>query len=198
VDIGKRVVVIGNTAAGKSSLGAVVARTLGVPLVDLDALYWRPNWQRPGNAEFATRVAAATVEAGWVVAGNYESIFQAQLWPRADTLIFLDYALHIVLIRLLRRAWSRWRSRELLWSTNRESLTRYASLKDWRRSLIPLTLRRHAELRRRWPLLLTDPRLGHLRFVRLCSPAETALWLAAIEAQRSLGSFTADAPDPSI
>ena len=41
----RRIVVIGNTCAGKSTLAAGLAKKLSVPFVDLDALYWEPNWR---------------------------------------------------------------------------------------------------------------------------------------------------------
>ncbi|MGE5588955.1 MAG: shikimate kinase, partial [Clostridia bacterium] len=42
--VGRRIHVIGNSCAGKSTLGERLARSLGVPFVELDALSWQPGW----------------------------------------------------------------------------------------------------------------------------------------------------------
>jgi adenylate kinase family enzyme len=67
----ERIIVIGNTCAGKSTFAGEVAGALGLKFVDLDALFWKPNWQRNERAEFRAKIVEATTGTGWVVAGNY-------------------------------------------------------------------------------------------------------------------------------
>lgn len=43
----QRIVVVGNTGAGKSTLGEVLAKGLSLRFVELYALFWKPNWQQP-------------------------------------------------------------------------------------------------------------------------------------------------------
>ncbi|MEX2228696.1 MAG: adenylate kinase [Dehalococcoidia bacterium] len=174
--IGRRVIVIGNTSSGKSTLAATLARSLEVPFVELDALNWEPNWVEAPDAVLRARVADATSGAEWVVAGNYLSKTQDLTWPRVETVIYLDYSLPFVLWRVLARSWRRWRSRELLWGTNTESFWKHLS--SWDDSLLVWAMKSHAKHRARWPELVTDPRWAHVRFVRLCSQRETDRWLA--------------------
>ncbi|NER84298.1 MAG: AAA family ATPase [Leptolyngbya sp. SIO1D8] len=42
--LGQRILIIGNSCSGKSTLGAHLAASLNVPFVELDALNWEPNW----------------------------------------------------------------------------------------------------------------------------------------------------------
>ena len=42
--LGQRLLIVGNSCAGKSTLGAQLASVLDVPFVELDALNWEPNW----------------------------------------------------------------------------------------------------------------------------------------------------------
>jgi adenylate kinase family enzyme len=39
-------VVVGTSAVGKTTLAAALSRRLGVPHIELDALYWGPGWTR--------------------------------------------------------------------------------------------------------------------------------------------------------
>lgn len=42
--IGRRVVIVGSTCAGKTTLAQRLATLLDVPATDLDELHWEPNW----------------------------------------------------------------------------------------------------------------------------------------------------------
>jgi adenylate kinase family enzyme len=43
--IGKRVIVIGNSGSGKSTVGEQLAERMGRPFIELDALHWEPGWK---------------------------------------------------------------------------------------------------------------------------------------------------------
>lgn len=190
--IGRRVIVIGNTSSGKSTLAAELARRLAVPFVELDALHWEPNWVEADDQVFRERVRAATSDDGWVIAGNYQSKTQDLTWPRAETVVYLDYPLPVVLWRVLTRSWRRWRSRELLWGTNTESL--WTHLTSWQDSLLVWAVRTHGKHRARWPELLTDPQWSHVRFVRLCAQRETDRWLGGTPAGTDARAASAHPP----
>jgi len=66
-----RVSVVGSTGSGKTTFARELARILGVPHVELDALNWGPNWTMVDEGLFRGRVDAATSADGWVVDGNY-------------------------------------------------------------------------------------------------------------------------------
>jgi adenylate kinase family enzyme len=180
----QRIVVVGSGGVGKTTLAAALAARLGVPHVELDSLYWGPNWTGSGGSpegdeRFRSRVAAAVSGDAWVVDGNY-SVARRVLWPRADTVVWLDYPLPLVLGRLLRRTMRRAWTRELLWGTNRESFRELLS----RDSLIWWVLTTHHRRRRTYAAMPGTPEFAHLAFVRLCSPQETEAWLAAAAGER--------------
>jgi adenylate kinase family enzyme len=98
----KRIVVIGSTGAGKTTLASSLAALLQIPHIELDALHWQPGWVANSKEDFIRQAELATRAAAWVVDGNYSKA-QHVIWPRADTLIWLDYPLLLILRRLLAR-----------------------------------------------------------------------------------------------
>lgn len=85
-----RIAVIGCSGAGKSTLSRQMGEHLRVPVVHLDTLFWRAGWVESPRDEFADRVRDAVAGERWIVDGTYIS-WQHLVWPRADTIVFLDF-----------------------------------------------------------------------------------------------------------
>ena len=180
--IGRRIHVIGNCCAGKSTLGAELASSLEVPYVELDALNWEPGWIGLTDAnpeELERRIKRATNGDGWIVAGSYTKFSQRIFWPRLETVIWLDLPMYQLIWRMLIRSWRRWRSKELLWGTNYERF--WPQLMVWRQeeSLLWWIVTQHGRKRRSILAFTTEPRWKHIRFVRLRSRAEVAAFSRA-------------------
>lgn len=86
----EKILVIGCCGAGKTTFSKALAAKLGLPLVHLDALFWRDNWQSASKEEFDALLHAELVKPRWIIDGNYN---RTLLWRmrHADTVIFLDY-----------------------------------------------------------------------------------------------------------
>lgn len=182
--IGRRIHVVGNTSAGKSTLASQLAQTLRVDFVELDALNWLPGWvglNATDPAEFERRIAEATRGEGWVVAGSYSTFSEKVFWDRLETVIWLDLPLPLVLSRVIRRSWRRWRSKELLWGTNYERF--FPQFAVWRKeeSLVWWAVTQQKRKRRAMLAKMADPRWAHIRFVRLTSAREIEAFRGAIE-----------------
>jgi adenylate kinase family enzyme len=170
-----RIVVIGTTGSGKSVLAVRLARALGAAFVELDALHWEPAWTAATPDAFRARAEEATREAAWVVAGNYREVRDI-VWPRACTIVWLDYAFPRVFWRLTARTLRRGVTREVLWNGNRENLWEHAML--WsERSLFNWLLKTYWRNRREYPFLFARPEHTHLEIARLRNPRETEAWL---------------------
>ena len=113
----QRVLVAGATGAGKTTLAAAVARALGVPHVEIDALFHGPGWTpRP---EFAADVRAFAAEPAWVTEWQY-GVVRPLLLERADLLVWLDLPRGRVLRQVTRRTLHRRLRRTVLWNGNLE------------------------------------------------------------------------------
>lgn len=98
----KRVLVIGCSGGGKSTLARKLGEKLGLPVVHLDVLFWKPGWVESSYDEFRPKVAAAVAEDRWVIDGNFSRTFDIRL-PRADTIVWVDQPRRVCLWRAFRR-----------------------------------------------------------------------------------------------
>lgn len=174
----KRIVVVGTTGTGKTTMAQRLADRLRLPHVELDALHWGPNWTEAPREIFRARVTGALHGDAWVVDGNYGKV-RDLVWSRADTVIWLDYPLWLILWRLASRTTRRVIARETLWNGNRETL-RGAFFS--RNSLLIWALQTYRRRRRDYPRLIAQPEYLHLHLVRLRSPREATGWLSRLDA----------------
>jgi len=171
----QRIVIIGTTSTGKSTLAEELAKRLDLRCIDLDALHWEPGWQGAPLEVFRTRVIEATKTGRWVSAGNYSSVREL-LWSQAEVIIWLDYSLPLIFGRLWNRTWRRWWHQELLWGTNRENMWNH--LKLWSdESLFHWLFKTYWRRKREFPELLALPEYSHLKLMQFKHPNETEKWL---------------------
>jgi cytidylate kinase len=79
--------VVGTSGSGKTTLARRIAGKLDIPYVELDALFWRPDWQEtPDEAFFARLEAALADKESWVLDGNYNRT-QALKWRHVDMIV---------------------------------------------------------------------------------------------------------------
>lgn len=99
----QRILVIGCSGGGKSTLARALGRRFNLPVVHLDVLFWKPGWVESAYEEFRPKVAAAVAEDRWVIDGNYSRTFDLRL-PRAETIVWVDQPRRVCLWRAFRRS----------------------------------------------------------------------------------------------
>jgi adenylate kinase family enzyme len=100
----RRIIVVGCPGSGKTSLAVKLGRKLGLPVVHLDVLYWRPGWKESDQASFRGRVADAVAGESWVVDGSYSGLAFDLTLARADALIVIERAPWLCLWRVALRS----------------------------------------------------------------------------------------------
>lgn len=98
----KRVAIIGSGGAGKSTLARQLGARLGLPVVHLDALFWRPGWVETPREEWVALQRELVAREAWVVDGNYNATLDIRL-EAADTIVFLDLPNWVCAWRAVRR-----------------------------------------------------------------------------------------------
>jgi hypothetical protein len=141
-------------------------------------LYFGSNFSTVPPSVLRERTSAAIAGDRWVTDGN-KSAVRDLVWPRADTIVWLDYPLLVSLWRLGRRA---------LWRTS--VLQAQAAAAGGKTRLprqfllaakgVLTALRSHMGQRREYPRMFAEPKNRHLAVVRLRSPRATRRWLARV------------------
>jgi adenylate kinase family enzyme len=172
----RRIAVVGTSGSGKTVLAQGLAQQLGIPHVELDALHWGPDWTPVQLEDFRSRTAQLLSGDAWTTDGNYSKVRDI-VWGRADTVVWLDYPVPLVLWRVVRRTLRRSLTGEVLWSGNRERLDQALFSRD---SIILWALRSYRRRKRGYPILFQQPEYAHLRIVHLDSPRRAREWLQGV------------------
>ena len=172
----QRISVVGTTGSGKTTLSERLARCLGVPHVELDALHWGPNWTELDPETFRAKVARIVQRDAWVIDGNYSAVREL-VWERAQAVVWLDYGLPTILGRLVWRTFRRVITGEKLWAGNREHLWTQIATRD---SILLWALRTYRRRRREYPRLIAEPANAHLQIAHLRSPRAGDAWIARL------------------
>ena len=164
-----RLVIVGTSCTGKTTLARELSRILRAPCIELDSIHWRPAWQPRPEEEFRQMVSEVVSGERWVIDGNYSRVRDI-VWARGTTIIWLNYPFRIVLWRALCRSVKRAATQEELFSGNRESFRKSFFSRE---SIILWVISSHHRLRRNYRRILDNGDYPHLRVIELRNPAQT-------------------------
>jgi len=180
-----RILILGRTGSGKTTLARELAGLVDVPHVELDSLYFGPSFSTAPLPVLRERTSAAIAGERWVTDGNKKAV-RDLVWPRADTVVWLDYPVAVSLWRLGKRAvWRTSKIKAEASGASPSSLSGGTAPSVPRQMLsaakgVLTALRSHRGQRREYPLLFARPENRHLAVVRLRSPRATRRWLARV------------------
>ncbi len=172
-----RINVVGTSGSGKSTFSKALAEKLGYPYIQLDQLFWLPDWQESADEDFMLKIGKSLDQQTWVLDGNYKRTIPVK-WKDVDTVIWLDYPFSVTLWRAIKRALMRIVSKKEAWPNtgNVETWSRLFS----RESVVLWTIKTHHRNRRVHVNYMKDPQFQHIEFVRLRNPKEAANFLKGL------------------
>ena len=182
----RRVVVIGSSCSGKTTLAGRISGVRGVPHIELAAIHWLPQWRERPTEEFRELAALAVAGDRWVADGNY-SVVRDIVWARAPSIIWLNYSFPLVLWRVLNRTISRSVRGRVLFSGNKESL-RMAFLS--RESIIWWVISTYHRRQREFPVLFQNPEFRHLDIIEFRKQRQADAFLGSLQG----GGATVEGP----
>lgn len=95
----KRIVILGPGASGKSTLAAHLGDITGLPLIELDKLFWQSGLVATPRDQWENIQQMLVMKDGWIMDGDLGAYDSVEVRLRAaDTIIFLDFS-------ILRCAW---------------------------------------------------------------------------------------------
>lgn len=174
---GSRIAVIGATGSGKTTLAQQMGDILDLKVIELDALHWMPGWTEKPWVEIRAELDPMTRQDNWVTDGNYGQV-RDLVWPRADTIIWLDYPFLLIFFRLFVRTLKRVFLKIELWNGNRERFRENFLSRD---SLFIWLATSRPKHKKTYPLAFQEPQHAHLQVIRFTHPRQTSRWLVSLK-----------------
>jgi adenylate kinase family enzyme len=147
----QRVAILGRGGAGKSVLARQLGERTHLPVIELDAVFWRPGPVPAPVAEWAAAHQELIAGPGWIIDGDlgpYDVALAARL-AAADTVIVLDFGFARCAWRSLRRGREQGEYWRWVWFYRRRSLPGLLALADAQRPRARVgRLRSPAQVRR--------------------------------------------------
>jgi adenylate kinase family enzyme len=99
---------MGSPGSGKSTFARKLSAITSIPVVSIDALFWKPGWTPSEDAEFDDHVTEAAQAPRWIMDGNYISYGGMLRRDLADTAIWFDLPRATCMIGVMTRITTRY------------------------------------------------------------------------------------------
>jgi len=101
----KRVVILGRGASGKSTLARRLGDITGLPVIEVDKIFWRPGLIATPRDQWVAMQEKLVAGDRWIMDGDLGPYDAVEVRLRAaDTILFLDFSLVRCAWRAIRRS----------------------------------------------------------------------------------------------
>lgn len=175
--------VVGTSSSGKTTVSKKLSDILSISHIEMDALFWGPNWEPSSYEEFCAKLRSALKGSSWILDGNYTRTTPIK-WESVNVVIWLDFSFMCSLFQSIKRAIKRIIAREELWpgTGNIETLGGLFS-KD---SIVLYTIKSHRRVRRKYEAYFKSGYYPNIQFIRLRSPRKVESFLIKVKKNKEL------------
>ncbi len=106
INLGRRIAIVGVSAAGKSWFGRALAHKTKLPLTHIDAVMWKPGWNYIGDEKTVTALKEISSGESWIIEGYIDKDAFDTVLNRADSILYLDYARYLPAWRYIKRCFA--------------------------------------------------------------------------------------------
>ncbi len=85
-----KILIIGGNGSGKTTFARKLSRKLNLPLIHLDKIYWKDNWEHVTHEEFDKRLSFELLKDKWIIEGNMKRTLPLRL-KYCDSVIIFDF-----------------------------------------------------------------------------------------------------------
>jgi len=178
VNLLQRINVIGTSGCGKSTFSKQLAGILKLPYLEIDKIFWGPGWSFTEDELFFKKLEIELGQPCWVLDGNYTRTTPVK-WKNVQTVIWLDYSLSRVMMRIMKRTFSRAISGKELWegTGNRETFRKMFS----KHSMILWSWNTYHNNRVKYTAVMNNPEYAHIRFIKLSNPTGANKFISIVK-----------------
>jgi len=174
----QRINVVGTSGCGKSTFSKKLAAITGYPYMEIDQIFWEPNWRVPDDNIFFGKLELALEKDTWVLDGNFTRTIPIK-WKNVQMVIWLDYSFFRIVSRVIIRSIRRAITRKELWegTGNKESFKKLFS----KESIVLWSINHYKSNKVQYDIMMSDKKYSHIRFVRLSSPGAAQKFLSSVD-----------------
>lgn len=87
----QKILIIGGNGSGKTTFAKKLSSKTRLPLVHLDKLYWKDNWQHATQEEFDRLLLPELEKDNWIIDGNMKRTLPLRLNSYSPIIDFFQY-----------------------------------------------------------------------------------------------------------
>jgi adenylate kinase family enzyme len=173
----RRINVVGTSGSGKSTFSRQLADVLKYPYIEMDALFWKPDWEQSTDKEFFAKLEKYLQQTTWILDGNYSRTTNIK-WKEVDTVIWLNYSWQRTVYQSITRAIKRSLFKQTLWAGNKESFKKSFFSRD---SIILWMLQNYHRQQQQYLMNMNDPQWRHIQFIRISNSKHAKQFLQQLQ-----------------